>query len=58
MKTPGAQSRFANANANPLSPTFKEEQILEYHEKHTEKENAKDVVCIILQLVQNRANVC
>lgn len=40
MKTPGAQSRFAN----PLSPTFKEEKILEYHEKDAENENAKDIV--------------
>ena len=46
MKTPGAQTRFAN----PLSPTFKEEQILEYHEKHAEKENAKDVVRVVLLL--------
>lgn len=41
MKVPGTPGRFAN----PLSPTFKEEQILEYHEKKTEEENAKDVVC-------------
>lgn len=41
LKAPGTPGRFAN----PLSPTFKEERILEYHEKETEKENAKDVVC-------------
>lgn len=40
LKTPGTAR-----TANPLSPTFREEQILEIHEKDTEKENAKDVVC-------------
>lgn len=40
LKVPGTPGR----NLNPLSPTFKEEQILEKHEGHTEKENAKDLV--------------
>lgn len=39
LKTPGTPGRFVN----PLSPTFREEQILEHHEKDTEKENEKDV---------------
>ena len=40
LKPPGTPGRLAN----PLSPTFHEEQILEKHEDHTEKENAKDLV--------------
>lgn len=40
LKPPGTPGRLAN----PLSPTFQEEQILEKHEEHTEKENAKDLV--------------
>ncbi|KAI1975902.1 hypothetical protein LOZ53_003698 [Ophidiomyces ophidiicola] len=39
MKTPGTPGRLVN----PLSPTFKEEQILDHHEKKAEKENAQDV---------------
>ena len=30
---------------NPLSPTFREEQILEKEEEKTEAQNAKDLVC-------------
>ena len=41
MKSPGAKSFGA---ANPLSPTFREEQILEKHEESTEKVQAKDLV--------------
>lgn len=41
MKTPGAPPKDLHAI---LSPTFKEEQILEKTEKHTDKEQAKDVV--------------
>lgn len=41
MKTPGAAPRDLHAI---LSPTFKEEEILEKHEAHTEKEQAKDLV--------------
>lgn len=40
LKSPGT----AGTKDNPLSPTFREEQILELHEKETEDENAKDVV--------------
>ena len=40
LKPPGTPGRLAN----PLSPTFHEEQILEKREDHTEKQNAKDVV--------------
>ncbi|KAL9076716.1 MAG: hypothetical protein Q9161_000701 [Pseudevernia consocians] len=39
LKPPGTPGRLAN----PLSPTFHEEQILEKHEDHAEKENAKDL---------------
>ena len=40
LKPPGTPARFAN----PLSPTFREEQILEKEEKKTEKQNAADLV--------------
>ncbi|KAL2259169.1 hypothetical protein VTK26DRAFT_7245 [Humicola hyalothermophila] len=40
LKAPGAPSR---SFANPLSPTFREEQILEAREKSTEKEQARDL---------------
>ncbi|KAK3943626.1 hypothetical protein QBC46DRAFT_27110 [Diplogelasinospora grovesii] len=40
MKVPGTPGR---ALANPLSPTFREEQMLEDREKLTEKEQAKDL---------------
>ena len=39
LKPPGTPGRL-----NPLSPTFREEQILEEKEEHTEKQNAKDLV--------------
>src|ERR1700738_4442585 len=39
MKVPGTARRIDN----PLSPTFREEQILEKHETLTEKEQAKDL---------------
>ena len=39
LKPPGTPGRFMN----PLSPTFKEEQILEKQEEHTDKQNAKDL---------------
>ncbi|PGH00843.1 hypothetical protein AJ79_08095 [Helicocarpus griseus UAMH5409] len=38
LKSPGAGGRSVL-----MSPTFREEQILEHHEKSTEKANAKDV---------------
>lgn len=41
MKVPGTPGR---ALANPLSPTFLEEQVLESREKKTEKEQARDLV--------------
>ncbi|KAI9778669.1 MAG: hypothetical protein M1835_004872 [Candelina submexicana] len=40
LKSPGTPGRRFE---NPLSPTFREEQILEKHEGDTEKENAKDL---------------
>jgi len=40
LKTPGTPGRALN----PLSPTFREEYILEKREKATEKENEKDLV--------------
>ncbi|QSZ35349.1 hypothetical protein DSL72_008219 [Monilinia vaccinii-corymbosi] len=39
MKVPGTPGRIVN----PLSPTFREEQVLEKHEELTEKEQAKDL---------------
>jgi hypothetical protein len=44
MKTPGAPPR--DFGAAILSPTFKQEEILEKHEQHTEKEQAKDIVSL------------
>lgn len=41
MKVPGTPGRRID---NPLSPTFREEQILEKHEEMTEKQQAKDLV--------------
>jgi hypothetical protein len=40
LKSPGTPGRMLN----PLSPTFKEEQILEKHEEETEREQVKDLV--------------
>lgn len=40
MKVPGTPGRKFD---NPLSPTFREEAVLEKHEKMTEKEQAKDL---------------
>lgn len=47
MKTPGAPPRDFG---NMLSPTFKEEQYLDKQEELTEKEQAKDLVCLLLVL--------
>lgn len=47
MKTPGAPPRDMNAI---LSPTFREEQVLEKHEAYTEKEQAKDLVSPIMYI--------
>lgn len=41
MRVPGTPGRRID---NPLSPTFREEQILEKHEELTEKEQEKDLV--------------
>lgn len=41
MKTPGAAPRELNA---VFSPTFKNEDLLEKQEKHTDKEQARDIV--------------
>lgn len=41
MKVPGTPGRGL---ANPLSPTFREEQVLEKQEKSTEKQQAHDLV--------------
>jgi hypothetical protein len=41
LKTPGTPGRLLN----PLSPTFREEQILEKEESKTEVSQAKDLVC-------------
>ena len=43
MKTPGTAARLIN----PMSPTFREEQMLEREEDKTEKEQAKDLVRLI-----------
>lgn len=40
LKVPGTPGRMIN----PLSPTFREEQVLEKQEEMTEKEQAKDLV--------------
>jgi len=40
MRAPGTPGRKID---NPLSPTFREEQVLEKHEEMTEKEQAKDL---------------
>jgi hypothetical protein len=42
MRFPGSPRTI---HGNPLSPTFREEQILERREDLTEKEQAKDLVC-------------
>jgi hypothetical protein len=41
MRVPGTPGR---ALQNPLSPTFREEQVLEDREKATDKQQAKDLV--------------
>ncbi|KAF2749461.1 hypothetical protein M011DRAFT_398901 [Sporormia fimetaria CBS 119925] len=43
MKSPGAPPRTPGAETMILSPTFREEQILEKREEQTEKEQAKDL---------------
>lgn len=42
MKMPGTPGR--GLNTNPLSPTFREEQVLEKREESTDVEQVKDLV--------------
>lgn len=49
MKTPGAAPRNLG---NVLSPTFREENVLEKREKETEKEQAADIVSIPSNMIQ------
>ena len=44
MKTPGAAPRDLG-KAQVFSPTFTQDEMLEKREKHTEKQQAKDLVC-------------
>lgn len=54
LKVPGTPARFAN----PLSPTFHEEQVLEKHEASAEKENARDLVSTLsLSLTDHRLTI-
>lgn len=48
MKVPGTPGRKFD---NPLSPTFREEQILEKQEEITEKQQAKDLVRLWLMQI-------
>ncbi|KAF2707146.1 hypothetical protein K504DRAFT_383990 [Pleomassaria siparia CBS 279.74] len=43
LKSPGAPPRTPGVETTILSPTFREEQILEKHEESTEKEQAEDL---------------
>jgi hypothetical protein len=47
MKSPGAPPRTPGAETMILSPTFREEQILEKREESTEQEQAKDLVSFV-----------
>lgn len=49
MKVPGTPARQLT---NPLSPTFREEQLLEKRESGTDKEQAKDLVSIFLSFLR------
>lgn len=51
LKVPGTPGRL-----NPLSPTFKEEQVLEKHEEDTEKMNAKDLVRLSAEEIRVHAS--
>jgi hypothetical protein len=46
LKSPGAPPRTTETMI--LSPTFREEQVLEKHEEMTEREQQKDLVCFAL----------
>ena len=52
LKPPGTPGRLVN----PLSPTFREEEVLEKREEHTEKQNAKDIVSISLEVLVTYIN--
>ncbi|KAJ0295166.1 hypothetical protein CBS470a_000213 [Colletotrichum nupharicola] len=47
MRVPGTPARKID---NPLSPTFREEEILEKREAATDKEQARDLVCRLIPL--------
>jgi hypothetical protein len=49
MRVPGTPGRKIE---NPLSPTFREEQVLEKHEESTEKEQVKDLVGVAFVYVR------
>lgn len=55
MKVPGTPARRIE---NPLSPTFREEQVLEKREMSTEKEQAKDLVRCFSALINHETKVC
>ncbi len=44
MRVPGTPGRKID---NPLSPTFREEQILEKREEETDKQQARDLVSLV-----------
>jgi hypothetical protein len=50
LKTPGAPPRDFG---NMLSPTFKEEEQLEKNQEHTDKEQARDLVCHVEQRLRS-----
>lgn len=52
MKMPGTPGRALN----PLSPTFREEEILEKRELSTEQEQQKDFVCADLKGISQEFN--
>ena len=52
MRVPGTPARKIE---NPLSPTFREEDILEKREKMTEAEQAKDLVRIDLYSIHQQS---
>lgn len=52
LKTPGTAARLIN----PMSPTFREEQLLEREEEKTEKQQAKDLVSSHLEQFLNKTD--
>lgn len=58
MRVPGTPGRRFD---NPLSPTFREEQILERQEVETEKEQARDIVSLsslLMRRAKRKKTVC